>query len=90
MATFEKTGLEAAQPHGEHLTVNEKATVLHSDVSSSQISTPGDYDGDLPDPDVGKTDEERARLVRPSHFSLGTTQLTPRRTKPLSGRWTCG
>jgi hypothetical protein len=71
MATFEKASLEAAHPRGEHLTVNEKSNVLTSDVSSSQVSSPGDYDGDLPDPDVGKTDEERARLVRPSLPSLG-------------------
>jgi hypothetical protein len=29
----------------------------------SGISSPAEYE-DLPDPDVGKTDEERARLVR--------------------------
>lgn len=54
-----------AQPHS-NLEVNEKAQVIHSDVSSSQASAPGgiNYD-DLPDPDVGKSDEERARLVRP-------------------------
>jgi hypothetical protein len=64
MATFEKQpGLEAVQPHG-HLTPNEKSHVVASDVSSSQISSPGDYDGDLRDPDVGKSDEERAALVR--------------------------
>jgi hypothetical protein len=68
MAAFEKSGLEAANPptyekSGEHLSPNEKANVLASDVSGSQISSPGDYDGDLPDPDVGKTDAERAALV---------------------------
>lgn len=58
MATYEKqAGLEAAQP-----TLNEKSGVVASDNSSSQISSPGDYDGDLPDPDVGKSDEERAKL----------------------------
>lgn len=71
MATFEKQpGLEAAhaQPHS-NLEVTEKSNVVASDVSSSQISSPGDYDGDLPDPDVGKTDEERAKLVRLPHFT---------------------
>jgi hypothetical protein len=90
MATFEKSGLEAAQPRGHQFDANEKSAVVASDVSSSQISSPGDYDGDLRDPDVGKTDEERARLVRPSQPSLGTTTLTPHRTKRSSGRWTCG
>jgi hypothetical protein len=90
MATFDKSGLEAAHPQGEHLAINEKSTVMASDVSSSQISTPGDYDGDLPDPDVGKTDEERAKLVRPPLLSLGTPELTPRRTKPSSARWMHG
>jgi hypothetical protein len=90
MATFEKSNLEAAQPHGDQFNVNEKSAVVASDVSSSQISSPGDYDGDLRDPDVGKTNEERARLVRPSLPCLCTTMLTPHRTKPSSGRWTCG
>lgn len=79
MATFEKQpGLEAAQPHSSL----EKNDVIASDVSSSQISAPGDYDGDLPDPDVGKTDEERAKLVQPALTPLATTIiLTPHRTK---------
>jgi hypothetical protein len=82
MATFEKQpGLEAVQPHS-HLSVNEKSNAVTSDHSSSQISAPGDYDGDLPDPDVGKTDEERAALVRPLHlYSLAIMTLTPHRTK---------
>ncbi|OAL03030.1 MFS general substrate transporter [Phaeosphaeriaceae sp. SRC1lsM3a] len=56
MATVEKTDLE-----GAHHPVDEKAQVLASDVSGTQ-SNPSDYDGELPDPDVGKSDEERARL----------------------------
>jgi hypothetical protein len=65
MATFEKQpGLEAADHPVPAYTTNEKSDVVASDVSSSQISAPGDYGGDLPDPDVGKTDEERAALVR--------------------------
>jgi hypothetical protein len=92
MATFEKQpGLEAAQPHGDHPTLNEKSNVVASDVSSSQISSPGDYDGDLPDPDVGKTDEERAKLVRPPHpHSVVTLKLTPHRIEHLSERWISG
>lgn len=61
MATEKQAGLEAVQPHS-NLEVNEKAGVIHSDVSSSQVSNQDHYD-DLPDPDAGKTDEERARLV---------------------------
>jgi len=63
MATFEKQpGLEAAsQPTPAYS--NEKSDVIASDVSGSQISAPGDYGGDLPDPDVGKSDAERAALV---------------------------
>jgi hypothetical protein len=92
MATFEKSGLEAAQPQGNtHLIVDDKSTVVNSDVASDQISSPGDYDGELPDPDVGKTDAERAALVRPSLlFSLCTPTLTSSRTKPLSAKWICG
>jgi|TARA_R110002003_G_scaffold45_11_gene3542 hypothetical protein len=90
MATFEKQpGLEAAHPN-TNLAVDEKATVVASDVSSSQISTPGDYDGELPDPDVGKTDEERARLVRPLAHRFHPALLMPHRTKPSSGRWIYG
>jgi hypothetical protein len=66
MASFEKTTLEAPPYEEKHLSTNEKsladgATVVGSDASGSH-----DYDGDLPDPDAGKSDEERARLVRPS------------------------
>lgn len=89
-ANPDHSGLEAVQPQG-HLTPNEKATVMASDVSSSQISSPGDYDGDLPDPDVGKTDAERAQLVCSYRLLLSTpSDPTPHRTKPLSGKWTCG
>lgn len=52
-ATSETTTLEA----------NEKGQKIYTnDVDSSQNSTPSDLD-DYPDPDVGKSDEERAKLV---------------------------
>lgn len=84
MATVEKTDLE-----GAHHPVDEKAQVLASDVSGTQ-SNPSDYDGELPDPDVGKSDEERARLVRPCLSSLEISILTSPRTKLLCGKWTAG
>jgi hypothetical protein len=41
----------------------EKQNVNGSDIESSGVSSPpAEYD-DLPDPDVGKSDEERAKLV---------------------------
>jgi hypothetical protein len=49
------------------LEVAEKQHVAASSLESSEIASPVDYD-DLPDPDVGKTDEERAKLVRPLVF----------------------
>lgn len=63
-ADMEKhSALGATQPHS-NLEVNEKATAIHSDVVSSQNSSNAhDYD-DLPDPDAGKSEEERAKLVR--------------------------
>lgn len=53
---------------------NEKA-VASSDVESSQISHPID-DDELPDPDVGKTPEERAALVRPPILIISLAQPT--------------
>jgi hypothetical protein len=42
---------------------NEKSAAIYNDNSDLSSSGAGiDYD-DLPDPDVGKSDEERARLV---------------------------
>ena len=62
MADYEKSNLEIA----------EKPTVIGtSDIESSGISSPPEYD-DLPDPDVGKTDEERAKLVRRPQPSILT------------------
>jgi hypothetical protein len=54
----------ATMPEEKVPVVDEKNRVARSsDIESSGVSsTPADYD-DLPDPDVGKTDEERAKLV---------------------------
>lgn len=52
------------QPHST-LEANEKGNAYNiNDVDSSQLSTPGGDFDELPDPDAGKSDEERARLVR--------------------------
>jgi hypothetical protein len=68
MASFEKHNLEAAQPRAGHLTTDEKSHVIASDgstvIAGSDVSGSHDYEGVLPDPDAGKSDEERARLVR--------------------------
>lgn len=47
----------------KNLELNEKPNTVASELESSGISSPVDYD-DLPDPDAGASDEERARLVR--------------------------
>ena len=52
-AILDSKALEANEK-GEHIYTN--------DVNSSQASTPDDLD-EYPDPDAGKSDEERARLV---------------------------
>ncbi|KAI0581696.1 UhpC Sugar phosphate permease [Pyrenophora tritici-repentis] len=52
----------AAAPQHTSLEANEKGEEIYTnDVNSSQLSQPSDLD-DYPDPDVGKSDEERARL----------------------------
>lgn len=82
--------MEVVPPHST-LEVNEKGAVYANDVDSSQGSS-NHHDDDLRDPDVGKSDAERAALVRhhlPSIASL-THILTPHRTKPWSGRWISG
>ncbi len=43
---------------------NEKSAALYNDASDASSNGVGDFD-DLPDPDVGKSDEERAKLVSP-------------------------
>jgi hypothetical protein len=71
---------------------NEKSAAIYNDNSDLSSSGAGiDYD-DLPDPDVGKSDEERASLVcsNISHNSSQVLLLTPRRTGPSSGRWIAG
>jgi hypothetical protein len=51
-------------PKHSTLEANEKGQNIYTnDVDSSQISSPGELD-EYPDPDAGKSDEERARLVR--------------------------
>ena len=50
-------------PKHSTLEVNEKGQNIYAnDVDSSQISSPGELE-EYPDPDAGKSDEERARLV---------------------------
>lgn len=73
MATVERAEVNHAPPAyaDEKAYTEEKPKVLASDESGSQ-SHPSDYDGELPDPDAGKSDEERARLVRPSLSCLET------------------
>jgi hypothetical protein len=46
------------------VTPDEKQHIVANELEGSGISSPAEYE-DLPDPDVGKTDEERAALVRP-------------------------
>jgi hypothetical protein len=54
----------AAVQQKSSLEANEKGQAIYAnDVSSSQISSPSDIE-EYPDPDAGKSDEERARLVR--------------------------
>jgi len=81
----------AAVQQKSSLEANEKGQAIYAnDVSSSQISSPSDID-EYPDPDAGKSDEERARLVRLSLSSrLFCDVLKPSRTKHSSGRWTSG
>ena len=69
---------------------NEKGQHIYAnDIDSSRISTPGDVD-DLPDPDAGKSDAERAALVRHALIFACWNSLTSGRTKHWSGRWTSG
>lgn len=55
------TGLEVTDPTLR--TDNEKSAALYNDASDASSNGVGEYD-DLPDPDAGKSDEERAKLVR--------------------------
>ena len=57
----EKTTDVNAMESNTNVDTSEKGAVLHSDMSSGN-SMPGDFD-DIPDPDVGKTPEERAKIV---------------------------
>lgn len=47
-----------------HLDIVEKQDAVEKEYGSSGISSPAEFD-ELPDPDAGKSDEERAKLVRP-------------------------
>jgi hypothetical protein len=62
MATQKHDGLSVTPP-------NEKQHIVANELEGSGISSPAEYE-DLPDPDVGKSDEERAALVRPSPSSF--------------------
>jgi hypothetical protein len=79
-------------PKHSTLEANEKGQNIYADdVDSSQISSsPGELE-EYPDPDAGKSDDERARLVRRSCISVPRCNiLTIFRTRRSSGRWTCG
>jgi hypothetical protein len=56
---------------------DEKQHIVASELEGSGISSPPEYD-DLPDPDAGKSDEERAALVRPSPSLLQLKSNEPR------------
>lgn len=84
--------MAAVQQHSslEVNEANEKGQHIYAnDIDSSRISTPGDVD-DLPDPDAGKSDAERAALVRHALSFSSCNSLTSGRTKHWSGRWTSG
>ncbi|KAJ4364615.1 hypothetical protein N0V83_009211 [Neocucurbitaria cava] len=53
--------MTAAQTHSNLDTSEKAGAAVNSDVESAALSSPADYD-DLPDPDAGKSPEERARL----------------------------
>jgi hypothetical protein len=61
-------GLEVDGAHTAPLPDNEKSAALYNDNSDLSSSGVGEYD-DLPDPDAGKSAEERAKLVRASSNS---------------------
>lgn len=83
------TGLEVTDPTLR--SDNEKSAAVYNDSSDASSNGVGEYD-DLPDPDAGKSDEERAKLVRSFPFdnSFVDLLLTPPRTALSSGRWTNG
>jgi hypothetical protein len=56
--------IDTMSDHKQVVASDEKQHAFASEVEGSGISSPAEYD-DLPDPDVGKTDAERAALVRP-------------------------
>jgi hypothetical protein len=57
------------------MAIDEKQNDLTTtSLESSGISSPAEYD-DLPDVDAGKTDAERAQLVRPALFRSASSLL---------------
>lgn len=92
MAAEKHSGLETVQPHhnNNHVVSEKSAAIASSDIESSQLSNRGVDFEDLPDPDAGKSDEERARLVRPCDSDCLGTLLTYHRTRHSSGRWIDG
>ena len=72
------------------VTPDEKQHIVASELEGSGISSPAAEYEDLPDPDVGKSDAERAALVRPLPSLAATLQLTSPRTKPSCGKWISG
>ncbi|KAF2199437.1 hypothetical protein GQ43DRAFT_398772 [Delitschia confertaspora ATCC 74209] len=66
MASLFGSNGEKPAPENATANVNEKVNVVTygSDVESSGVSSGNNDIDDLPDPDVGKTDEERAALDR--------------------------
>lgn len=54
----------------------EKQNAVASSLEGSGVSSPVPEFDDLPDPDVGKSDEERAKLVRPHRLSIQHPTLT--------------
>lgn len=83
------TGLEVTDPTLR--SDNEKSAAVYNDSTDASSNGVGDYD-DLPDPDVGKSDEERAKLVRSFSFDdcFVSCILTVLRIALSSGRWTSG
>jgi hypothetical protein len=73
-----KDGLSVTPP-------NEKQHIVANELEGSGISSPAEYE-DLPDPDVGKTDAERAALVRHNSPLFLQERLTSSRTKRSCGK----
>jgi hypothetical protein len=59
------SGLEVTDPTLR--SDNEKSAAVYNESSDASSNGVGEYD-DLPDPDAGKSDAERAKLVRSISF----------------------